>query len=267
MAKRGLLAAGVWLVLLMWLGAADAASSVSLTLSTGTELSLRTFPARGDFLLLWFVCDEGHSASEARTAQELASRGFETWFPDMLEAHFLPALPSSLKQLPLQEITEMIDRAVKQSGKKVVLVTAGHGAGPILKGARAWQDQTPVTARNALAGAILFYPDLYLVPPSPGVEAQYDPIVTKTTLPLFIYQGQLSPGRWWLEHLKVQFARGGTKVSSKVLPKVRGRFYMLPDATAEESAMTERLPELIQDALQQLQRPTPSQPQQIETRP
>lgn len=265
-AKRILFVAGVCLAVLIWMGAAGAAPAVSLTLATGTELSLRTFPARGDTLLLWFVCDEGHSGSEARTAQDLAARGYETWFPDLLDAHFLPSLPSSLKQLPPQEITEMIARAAK-SGKKVVLVTSGHGAGPILKGARAWQDQAPQAARNALAGAILFYPELYSVPPAPGVEAQYDPIVTRTTLPLFIYQGQLSPGRWWLEHLKVQFVRGGATVSSKVLPKVRGHFFVRQDATDAENAMTARLPELIQDALQELQQATPPQPQNIETKP
>ncbi|WP_173062857.1 hypothetical protein [Sulfurimicrobium lacus] len=267
MAKRGLFLAGVWLVLQVWLGVACAAPASALTLSTGTEVSLRTFPSQGDTLLLWFVCDEGHGANEARTAQELASRGYETWFPDMLEAHFLPSLPSSLKQLPPEEITEMIAHAVKQSGKKVVLVTSGHGAGPILKGARAWQEQAPEETRNALSGAILFNPDLYSVPPAPGVEAQYDPVVLQTALPLFIFQGQLSPGRWWLEHLKVQFARGGAKVSSMVLPKVRGHFYVRSDATDDERAMTQRLPELIQDALQQLQQPITSQPHQNETKP
>jgi hypothetical protein len=80
-------------------------------------------------------------------------------------------------------------------------------------------------------------------------------------------QGQLSPGRWWLEHLKVQFARGGATVSSRVLPKVRGHFYVRPDATDDERAMTQRLPELIRDALQQLQQPIPSQPHQNETKP
>jgi hypothetical protein len=252
-AKRKLFLAGAWLALLVWLGASGAAFAAALALSTGTEVSLRDFPARGNTLLLWFVCDEGHGSSEARTAQELASRGYETWFPDMLEAHFLPPLPSSLKQLPPEEITEVIARAIEQSGKKIVLVTSGHGAGPILKGARAWQDQAPPATRKALAGAILFYPDLYAVPPSPGVEPQYDPIVAQTTLPLFIYQGQLSPGRWWLEHLKVAFSRGGAKVSSRVLPKVRGHFYVRPDATEEERAMTGKLPDLIQDALKTLE--------------
>lgn len=237
----------------MWLGVACAAPPATLALATGTEVTLRAYPAQGDTLLLWFVCDEGHSANEARTAKELALHGYETWFPEMLDAHFLPTLPSSLEQLPPEEVREIISRAVTLSGKKIVLITSGHGAIPILRGARAWQDETTGQDRSALAGAVLFYPELYSVAPAPGVEAQYHPIVAQTRLPLFIYQGQLSPGRWWLEHLKVEFARGGTKVQSKVLPKVRSHFFVRQDATAEENAMTEKLPELLHDALKILE--------------
>lgn len=246
----------MWLVLMLWMGVASAAPPASITLSGDIEVQLRTYPAQGDTLLLWFVCDEGHSANEARTAKELASHGYETWFPDMLDAHFLPILPSSLKQLPPDEIRDIISHAVRLTGKRIVLVTSGHGAIPILLGAKAWQDETPQAGKSALAGAVLFYPDLYSIEPAPGVEPQYHSIVTQTSMPLFIYQGQLSPGRWWLEHLKVEFARGGTKVQSKVLPKVRSHFYVRQDATPDENAMAEKLPELLQDALKTLE-PSP----------
>lgn len=241
------------LALLLTLGSAFAAPPPSLSLSTGTDVQLRTYPAQGNTLLLWFVCDEGHSSHEARTAGELAAHGYETWFPDMLDAHFLPILPSSLEQIPPAEIEEIITQAIRLSSKKIVLVTAGHGATPILRGAKAWQDKATEQGRSALAGALLFYPDLYSVAPAPGVEAQYHPIVTQTRLPLFIYQGQLSPGRWWLEHLKVEFTRGGTKVESSILPKVRSHFFVRPDASPAENAMAEKLPELVLDALNKLE--------------
>lgn len=252
--------AGAWLVLLIWCGLASAAPPASLALSTGTEVPLRAYPAGGDTLLLWFVCDEGHGSHEARTARLLAENGYETWFPDMLDAHFLPILPSSLEQLPPEEIKEIIARAIAASGKRVILITASHGAIPILQGARLWRESVPENERSALSGAILFYPDLYSVAPAPGVEPQYHAIVTQTAIPLFIYQGQLSPGRWWLEHLKVAFARGGTQVGSKILPQVRSHFFVRPDATDEERAMAQRLPELLRDALNQLQSPAKPTP-------
>jgi hypothetical protein len=46
-----------------------------------------------------------------------------------------------------------------------------------------------------------------------------------------------------------------------VLPKVRSHFYVRPDATPEENAMAARLPELMLDALKQLEPPrTEAQP-------
>lgn len=238
----------------MCLNPSWAAPPASLKLSSGNEVSLRTYAAKGDIALLWFSCDEGHSSHEARAAQSLALRGIETWQPDVLDAHFLPLLQSSMEQIPPEEISEIITQAIRLSGKKIMLVTAGHGAQPVLLGAKAWLDQAPSHERTALLGAILFHPSLYSVAPAPGVEAQYHPVVAQTTLPVFIYQGQLSPARWWLEHLKMEFARSGNKqVFSKILPGARNHFYVRNDATAEEIALAQSLPDLIQDAIKQLE--------------
>jgi len=79
-----------------------------------------------------------------------------------------------------------------------VLVTTGRGALPILQGANMWLNQATPQDRAALIGIILFSPELYSVKPAPGVEARYHSIVSKTSLPVFIYQGQRSPdgGGW-----------------------------------------------------------------------
>jgi hypothetical protein len=229
------------------------AAPASMTLSNGTEVTLRAFPGEGGTLMLGFPCDEGLGTQEARASQSLSRIGLEAWLPDVLGAHSLPAVASSMEQLPPIEIAEVIDQTIKLSGKRVVLVTTGRGALPILQGANMWLSQATPQDRAALTGIILFSPELYAVKPAPGVEARYHSIVSKTSLPVFIYQGQRSPGRWWLEHLKVEFARGGSKTFSKVLPNVRGFFYSVQDPTDEERAMTDRLPELILEAIKQLE--------------
>ncbi|BAN34976.1 hypothetical protein SCD_n01142 [Sulfuricella denitrificans skB26] len=242
------------LCLALFLGISGAwAAPASLRTSTGSEIFLRTFPGEGNTLMLGFPCDEGLGTEEARASQSLARLGLEAWLPDMLGAHSLPALASSMDQLPPLEIAEVIGQTIKLSGKKVVLVTTGRGALPILQGAYMWQNQATPQERAALTGIILFSPELYSVKPAPGVEARYHSIVSRTSLPVFIYQGQRSPARWWLEHLKVEFSLGGSKISSKVLPNVRGFFYSVQDPTEEEKAMTDRLPELILDAIKQLE--------------
>lgn len=229
------------------------AAPTSLHTSTGSEIFLRTFPGKGNTLMLGFPCDEGLGSQEARASQSLARLGMEAWLPDVLGAHSLPAAVSSMEQIPPIEIAEVIGQTIKLSGKKVVVVTTGRGALPILQGADIWLSQATAQDRSALIGIILFSPNLYSVNPTPGAEARYDSIVARTSLPVFIYQGQRSPARWWLESLKAEFARGGSKVSSKLLPNVRGFFYSAQDPTDAERAMTDRLPELILDAIKQLE--------------
>ncbi|MDP2828201.1 MAG: hypothetical protein Q8O37_06305 [Sulfuricellaceae bacterium] len=227
-------------------------AQAKLVLESGNEIPLDTYPAQGETILLWFMCDEGHGSGESRIAGELAQRGVETWIPDLLDAHFLPRLPSSLKEIPPQEISEVIAHTVAASKKNIVLVTAGHGAATILAGAKLWQARTAESARTRLKAVILFYPDLYELPPAPGVDGQYHPAVGQNRLPIFIYQPQQSPGLWWLGAHKTALSHDGVKVQSKVLPGVRNHFFVRPDPTPEESATTARLPELIQDAIKEL---------------
>ncbi|MDD5328680.1 MAG: hypothetical protein PHX38_01640 [Sulfuricella sp.] len=229
---------------------ADVFRPDTLELSDGVSVPLRIFPAHGKTLLLWLACDEGHGAWEPKAAQALAAGGTEAWLTDLLSAHFVPAAPSAIKQLPAADVVALIERARSATSKNIVLVAAGPAAVPAVRGALEWQRRHP--RDPALAGAILLYPELYAVTPAPGVEAAYYPEVARTAVPVFIYHSQRSPGRWWLEHLKVEFRKGGSRVDSQVLPGVRGYFYGRDDSTPEEDAMAARLPELLGDALKTL---------------
>lgn len=223
----------------------------SFTLPNGTEVSLRQFPASGNTLLLWFPCDEGLGTAESKAAAELAKRGVETWLPDMLGAHFLPISPSSMDSLPAEEIAALIDRALN-SGKRVYLVTAGRASLPVLRGLAAWRKQAAPDARDAIEGVLLFYPELYAGTPAPGSEARYEPVVGETRTRLAILQGERSPGRWWLRHLKQAFEQAGSTVYTALLPGVRGYFFLREEQTPEEAATAARLPDLVQDALKQI---------------
>lgn len=228
------------------------AAPPDLRLPDGAVVELRAFPAAGDTLMLWLACDEGHGTWEPKAAQVLAANGIEVWLSDLLGAHFLPLAPSSIKQISGAEVALLIEHVRAQSGKKkIYLVAAGPASLLVLRGALEWQWEHP--GNPALTGGILLYPELYAVTPAPGVEAMYDPEAVRNPLPLFIYHSQRSPGRWWLEHLKVELRKNGQRVDSLVLPGIRGYFYSRPDATPEENAMAKRLPELLQDALNHLQ--------------
>lgn len=243
--------AGILALLGLLLAAAPCvAAPPSLMLEDGTEIALRVFPARGAAQVLWLACDEGHGTREARASWNLAANGVEAWLPDYLGGHFLPAAPSSMEQIGGAEVAALIDLARASSGKKIYLVSAGRGALPALRGIQAWQRQHPGQA--GLQGAILFYPELYAETPLAGAEAQYHPVVMHTNVPVFIYQGARSPGRWWLGHLRSALESGGSQVRSEILPGVRGYFYVRQDSDPAEDAMSRRLPELIRKAIKNI---------------
>lgn len=227
-----------------------AAAPSSLKLMDGTEIPLRSYPADGDTMILWLACDEGHGTREARASQNLAAGGIEMWLPDYLGGHFLPVAPSSMAQISGEEVAALIDLAQQHAGKRMYMVSAGRGALPTLLGIRTWQQQHP--ERPAPAGVILFYPELYAETPDAGADARYHEVVGQTHLPVYIYQGERSPGRWWLGHLRDALNAAGSPVQSEILPKVRGYFYVRQDPTPEEEALAQRLPELIRTAISKL---------------
>jgi hypothetical protein len=213
-------------------------------------MDLRYFPADGDTLLLGFPCDQGTGRAEAAAGDILSTRGIEVWLADLLGAHFLPIAPSSMRSLEGEEVALLIDYAVKQNDKRIVLIASGYGAIPALRGARLWRQQHPDDRR--LGGALLFFPMLTAHAPEPGKPLEYLEVVHQSNLPIVIMQPGNTPTRFWVRKLKKALEEGGSRVHVELLPGVRSRFYSRSDATPTENAMAQRLPELVEQALTKL---------------
>jgi len=222
----------------------------SVMLTDDLEMDLRYFPAEGDTMLLGFPCDMGMGQAEAAAGEVLSKRHIEVWLADLLGAHFLPIAPSSMRSLQGDEVAHLIDYAIKHSGKRVVLTASGYGAIPALRGARIWQQQHPHDSR--LAGAILFFPMLTAHEPEPGKPLQYLDIVHQTNLPIVLMQPGNTPARFWVRKLKKTLEKGGSQVDVEILPHVRPFFYSRTNATPAENAMAQRLPVLVEQALNKL---------------
>ena len=223
----------------------------SVMLDAETEMDLRTFPTEGSELILGFPCDLGTGEAEAQSGEVLSERQLEVWLADLLGAHFLPIAPSSMRSLEGDEVASLIEHAVKQrDGKRIVLTASGYGAIPALRGAQIWQQQHPEDKH--LLGAILFFPMLTATSPEPGKPIKYLPVVSQSNLPVVIMQPGNSPTRFWARKLKKELQKGGSRVHIEVLPRVRSRFYSRADATADELATAQRLPELVQQAVEKL---------------
>ncbi|MCB1757552.1 MAG: hypothetical protein KDJ38_18670 [Gammaproteobacteria bacterium] len=230
-----------------------ARDNAMLELETGTEVDIRVFPAKGDSLLLGFACDEGHSLHEEETAATLAKGGVEVWMPDMLGAHMLPKVRSSIAEIPTEEIVEIINRAHEQTGKKIYLIATGPDAELILRGAQLWEKGSDLSVDDSpLQGAILMFPRLNAGEPEPGQEPVYVESVGKTRLPIMVLEGQRTPNSWGLAHFTEALGAGGSEVIGKVIPDVRGYFFKRDDANESEEVVTSQLSGLIKASLMYL---------------
>ena len=223
----------------------------SVMLDEETEMELRLFPTEGKDLILGFPCDLGTGRAEVQSGEVLSERGLEVWMADLLSAHFLPIAPSSMRSLEGGEVANLIQHVVdKRDDKRIILTASGYGAIPALRGAQIWQQQNPQDKH--LLGAILFFPVLTASKPEPGKPIKYLPVVAQSNLPVVIMQPGNSPTRFWARKLKKELEKGGSRVHIEIMPKVRSRFYSRGDATEAELATAQRLPELVEQAVEKL---------------
>ena len=221
--------------------------SKNIRVASGVEIPITVFAAGGRTLLLWLPSENGLVATE-HNAAELAKSDIEVWLVDLHGAYFLPLVPSSMRQIPVGDVTQLIAMAQQLSGKDVYLVSGGSGAALALQAASKLHK-----SKRKLNGAILFSPNLYVATPEPGHEVEYLPIASRTNLPIMILQPEYSPWMWRVDQLRSLLKRGGSKVGLESLPGVRDRFYFREDALPPERALAERLPQLILNAQKSLE--------------
>ncbi|MBI3776161.1 MAG: TlpA family protein disulfide reductase [Gammaproteobacteria bacterium] len=228
------------------------AGSFEIRVDAQTTITVERFAAQGDALLLWLPSEHGFMSTHATLAKLLALQGIEVWNADLFAAYFAAPSSSTLAAIPDTLVALLIDRASTQSKKRIYLISNDQGTALLLRGARLWQTQH--TRSNALGGALLISPNLLTQTPEAGQDAVYLPIAAATNLPVFILQPVLAAGRWRITELVTQLERGGSSVYIRRLQDVRDRFFFRPDATVEETRLTEHLAPVIRNAIELLAR-------------
>lgn len=217
-----------------------AAESLSFTINPETEIEYTRYNAKGDTLFLWLYSEAGPQQAEHEIALQLAKYNIEVWRIDLFAAHFLPIASSSMDRIPGTDISELIEYAYKQTGKKIIPVTTGRGSLPVLKGAQRWQ----MLYKNspALTGVILMSPKFFVETPEPGVKGKLLEVVKQTNLPLFILQPNKSPWYWKLDQTIPALEKNGSDVFVQKIKGVRDRYYFRPDADEHEKMESIKLP-------------------------
>jgi hypothetical protein len=246
-----------WLIALLLTPAIVLASETrTIELPDGDSMDMRIVkPEAGSAnpMILGFPCDQGMREVELHMSEQIAEQNVEVWMADLLGSHFLTPEASSMRGLSGEEVLALIEDAHEQTGKQIYLVTAGFGAIPVLRGAKEWVDKYKGTEKEkALAGAILLYPELHAKEPEPGVDMEYMSITRQTSIPVYILQPENTPARWWLDQLKAELEKGGAQVTIDILPKVRGYFFMRANATEHEKSVSQVLPQIVVNAMNQM---------------
>ncbi len=226
------------------------------SINTDTEIEFTVYKVSGehknqaDTLFLWLYSEAGPQKVEHEIAQQLAKNNIEVWRIDLFAAHFLPVASSSMDRIPDTDISELIEYAFKQTGKKIIPVTTGRGSLPVLKGAKHWQRENKNS--HALAGVILMSPKFFVATPEPGIKGKLFDIVKQTNLPLFVMQPKKSPWYWKLEQTIPALEKSGSDVFVQRIKGVRDRYYFRPDADDYENKMSTKLPAALKRAAKYL---------------
>jgi hypothetical protein len=67
-----------------------------------SEINIDIHPAQGELVAIWLPSEAGPQPVEKRLATELAGLGVEVWRVDLVDAHFLPVVASSVDKVPAE---------------------------------------------------------------------------------------------------------------------------------------------------------------------
>lgn len=230
-----------------------AADTERLVIDDDIEIEIRRFGEPASTAIVWFACNQGEDSVEFATARKLAASGYRVYFPDMLSAHFLSPLPSNIARVPGDEVARVVMHLLEQSeAEQLVLLAGSRAAVPVIRGLA---DPRLRQADARLAGALLITPRINKSTPEPGAEPEYIAETGNSIHPIIVLEGERTPNRWGLPHLKAALARSGSQVQTDLIAGVRGYFYLRGDQTSAEIDMTARLDTLITDNLRNFEHP------------
>jgi peroxiredoxin len=241
--------------LALWLVTVGAvlADNLSVAIGGGDEVPVTRYAAKGDTLILWAPSSFGMQPPAHALAQELVFENLEVWLADLHEAFFVPQGRNSVDSFEPEKLVSLFDGALRTSGKKrLLLLTTGNGARPVLEAAHLWQRKHP--GDPGLRGLILFHPSLYSGRPELGKEADYVPAVDKTNLPVFIIQPTLSTTHMRVTALQKRLQRAGSEVYLRIVEGARDGYHVRPEEDLSETDRTAKagLATLIRQASQLL---------------
>jgi thioesterase domain-containing protein len=194
----------------------------------------QAFPADGSRLLLWVASERGRAEPELQAARQLAAQGVEVWSLDLVDAYFLPQLPSSMDAVPVRDLADWL-RAAQAGGKRVTVYAVARAAAPLLRAAASLD----AAGRQGLC-VMLMHPNLYTVA-EPLAAPDYLDTGDLAGLRVRVLQPRRSAATPWLSGLLDHLALHGAAVSRAILENLREGYWARETPTEFEIAESRRM--------------------------
>jgi thiol-disulfide isomerase/thioredoxin len=175
-------------------------------------------------LFVWLVNQYGERTATRQLADRMAGRGATVWQVDLLESLLLQRDNDTVRNLDGAPVAALLEAAVASGRGPVVVVACDRMAVPLLRGLRSWQERAQ--DMSAVAGGVLFFPNLYRGTPVAGEAPELLGIVSATTLPVVVLQPELGTHRQRLDALLDTFHEGGSPAYGWLIGQMRDYYLM-----------------------------------------
>ena len=221
--RRHIFSTGILTLSIFISGICFAETDIIVPVSSGDEITVEQFPAKGKYLMVWLAPEYGLRGAHRSLAQMLSKQNIEVWQTDIVQSLFLPVGTTSLKKLNGNRIADIIEHAHKTTGKKIIVAGDSYASVSALQGAHQWQQRNQ--AKPYLIGAILFSPYAYATIPPLGQLPEYMPVIDATNIPIMIYQAKNNGNISQFDSLIEKLRQHGSPVYTRLTPKIMSLFY------------------------------------------
>lgn len=215
-------------------------TTMVIKLSDGSELEVQVYEGAGNDLVIVMPSGHGITKGLKNLATDLQGSNIESWIADPFTSWLLPALESSLNEIPVNAYIELIAHA-RKTGKNIYLLSNDSGARILLESALQWQKNSD----GVLSGIILISPNLYRQTPTAGSDGELLPIAYATNLPVFLIVPSKSTLALRINDTVNALSSGGSDVYIQLVNNVRNRFFFRQDATEAEMNVSAKLGNMI----------------------
>jgi thiol-disulfide isomerase/thioredoxin len=222
-------------MLLLLLVAAAGRADFFIPLDGGDQLEVHEFGGAGQGpLLLWLVNQYGELETPNALIRSLTERGATVWRVDLLDSLLLQRSSEAVRSVDGQPVAALLHAAVASGRSLVAAVACDRMAAPLLRGLRDWQQDAEDP--SAVAGGILFFPNLYRGTPVAGEDPELLGIVSATTMPLVVFQPELGSNRDRFGGLLDTLHVAGSPAYGWLVSQVRD-YYLLYSEAPENLAL------------------------------